>query len=284
MTLITAGVDVGSTYTKVVVLDENDVVRGRAMARTGFRLEEVAASTYAAALADAGCSDAEVAYVVATGMGRHQAAIRDIQVTDVTAASRAATVLGPSARTILDIGGQTMKAARVDGSSVLSFRMNDKCAAGTGAFLEKTARYMGFETAEIGPLVATSKDPVPVSGVCAVFAESEVINHLSIGSPPADIMFGAMVSLVGRSIQLMKRVKMEPDYLLLGGILRFPRMVEELCRQLGAPVLAPSPDVVQDAIALGAAVLGRQRVRKLRASGTFERREGRLDAKVLAPS
>ncbi|MCH8925977.1 MAG: hypothetical protein IH924_07555, partial [Proteobacteria bacterium] len=110
-----------------------------------------------------------------------------------------------------EIGGQTMKASRLgDGATVKSFRLNDKCAAGTGAFLEKTARYMGYTTDEIGSLVSTSKESVSISGVCAVFAESEVINHLSEGVAPADIMHGAIVSLVGRSVQLMKRVRMEP--------------------------------------------------------------------------
>ena len=116
--------------------------------------------------------------------------------------------LFPGTRTVLDVGGQTMKASRVDEvAKVLAFRLNDKCAAGTGAFLEKTARYMGFETKEISALMTTSKEPVPISGVCAVFAESEVINHLSLGTPPADIMQGAIESLTGRSVQLMKRVQ-----------------------------------------------------------------------------
>ena len=115
-----------------------------------------------------------------------------------------------------------MKATRIDESAkVKSFRLNDKCAAGTGAFLEKTARYMGYGTTEIGPLVATSKQQVAISGVCAVFAESEVINQLSLGSAPADIMHGAIASLVDRSVQLMKRVQMEPEFTLIGGILRF---------------------------------------------------------------
>jgi predicted CoA-substrate-specific enzyme activase len=187
---------------------------------------------------------------------------KDVHVTDLTAAARGACLLFPGTSTVLDIGGQTMKASRVDGQGkVRSFRLNDKCAAGTGAFLEKTARYMGYTTEEIGPLVATSKEPVPISGVCAVFAESEVINHLSQGSSPADIMHGAMQSLVGRAIQLMKRVRMEPLYTALGGILRFPTMVKEIRDALGAPVNVPEGEMVQFTTALGAAVLASRRVR-----------------------
>jgi predicted CoA-substrate-specific enzyme activase len=154
-----------------------------------------------------------------------------------------------------------MKASRVDDEGrVASFRLNDKCAAGTGAFLEKTARYMGFETEEIGPLAATSKDAVPISGVCAVFAESEVINHLSQGASPADIMQGAIVSLVGRSVQLLKRVRMQPEYTLVGGILRFESMASLITEALGSQVNVPSGADVQFVGALGAAVLGQRRI------------------------
>lgn len=159
-----------------------------------------------------------------------------------------------------------MKATKLgpDGK-VKSFRLNDKCAAGTGAFLEKTARYLGYTTLEIGPLVETSKEPVPISGVCAVFAESEVINHLSQGAAPADIMHGAIVSLVGRSVQLLKRVGPESEFTLIGGILRFRRMVEVLQEQLRSPVNVPEGDLVQFVAALGAALLGQQRLLKLKA-------------------
>jgi predicted CoA-substrate-specific enzyme activase len=228
-------------------------------------LAEAAARVYREALEEAGLPPGEVEYVVATGFGRHQCEIGDLTVTDLTAAARGVRMLFPNTRTVLDVGGQTMKASKIgpDGK-VKSFRLNDKCAAGTGAFLEKTARYMGYTTLEIGPLVETSKDPVPISGVCAVFAESEVINHLSQGAAPADIMHGAIVSLVGRSIQLLKRVGMEPDFTLIGGILRFRRMVEVVKEQLRSPVNVPEGDLVQFVAALGAAALGQQRLRKLK--------------------
>jgi predicted CoA-substrate-specific enzyme activase len=154
---------------------------------------------------------------------------------------------------------------------VRSFRLNDKCAAGTGAFLEKTARYLGYSVEEIGPLVNTSKHAVAISGVCAVFAESEVINHLSEGTPPADIMHGAIVSLVGRSVQLMKRVQMEPEVTVIGGIMRFEKMVSVVRDQVGQPVNVPAGDLVQFTSALGAALLGRQRLEKL-AGGTVAMR------------
>jgi len=126
---------------------------------------------------------------------------------------------------------------------------------------------MGYGTEEIGPLVATSKDVIPISGVCAVFAESEVINQLSQGAAPADIMHGAIVSLVGRSVQLMKRVQMEPEFTLIGGILRFERMVSVVRDELASDVNVPEGDLVQFVSALGAAVLGHRRLKRLADSG-----------------
>ncbi|GMQ85111.1 MAG: acyl-CoA dehydratase activase [Acidimicrobiia bacterium] len=264
---VTAGLDVGSTYTKAVILGEDGEILGRAMTPTGFRLREVSRSTYEQALEDAGTGEEDVSYVIATGAGRHQVDFKDLHVTDLTASARGVYALFPGTRTILDIGGQTMKATRVDESAnVLSFRLNDKCAAGTGAFLEKTARYMGYTTEEISALMSTSKEPVAISGVCAVFAESEVINHLSLGTAPADIMQGAIESLTARSVQLIKRVRAEPEFTLIGGILRFETMGRSISKSLEAEVNIPEGDMVQYVSALGCAILAGRRLEKLRAA------------------
>lgn len=265
---ITAGVDVGSTYTKAIIQAEGGEIIGKALGPTGFRLTEIARKTYDQALGDAGLAEGDISYVIATGGGRHQVDFKDVHVTDLTASARGAAHLFPGTRTILDVGGQTMKASRVDElAKVVSFRLNDKCAAGTGAFLEKTARYMGYGIEEISGLMTTSKEPVPISGVCAVFAESEVINHLSLGTPPADIMQGAIESLTGRSVQLMKRVRAEPEYTLIGGILRFETMGKTVSDLLEAEVNIPDAGMVQYVSALGCAILGHRRLAKLRESG-----------------
>jgi (R)-2-hydroxyacyl-CoA dehydratese activating ATPase len=267
----TAGIDVGSTYTKAVILSEDGSIRGQALEKTGFKLAEMSKQVYESALQTAGLTSSEVAYVVSTGFGRHMVSLSDAQVTDLTASARGASYFFPGTRTILDVGGQTMKATRIDGSAkVKSFRLNDKCAAGTGAFLEKTARYMGYATEEIGPLVATSKQQVQISGVCAVFAESEVINQLSLGSSPADIMHGAIASLVDRSVQLMKRVRMEPEFTLIGGILRFEIMARVVRDQLQAAVNVPPENLVQFVNAIGAALLAQRRVEKLQSTAGDE--------------
>jgi len=262
---LTAGVDVGSTYTKAALLDAEGELLATAMTPTGFRLDGAARKALESALEEAGSSPEEVAYTTATGYGRSQVSFRDVQATDLTAQAWGARWFFPGTMTVLDVGGQTVKAMRLDeGGQVRSFRLNDKCAAGTGAFLEKTARYLGYPIEEIGAMVERSTEPVHISGVCAVFAESEVINHLTTGARPEDIMHGAMRSLVEKSVRLMKRVQMEPEFTLVGGILRFPTMVAILAENLGDGVNVPPEPLVQYSGAIGAAVLSRRRLEKLR--------------------
>lgn len=261
----TLGLDVGSTYTKAVILNSDNEIVARYMEATGSKLHEVAERAAEEVVRAAGINRDDIAYTITTGYGRHLIAFRDLQVTDLTATARGARFLFPGTRTILDIGGQTMKASRIDADGkVVTFRLNDKCASGTGAFLEKTVRYMGYTTGDIGLLLKLSKETVPISGVCAVFAESEVISHLSEGVPPEDIMFGAIVSLTDRAVQLMKRIKSEPGYTLVGGILRWQRMAVVIRERMQTEVNVPEGDMPQFTAALGCAILGHIRLRKLR--------------------
>lgn len=261
---ITAGVDVGSTYTKAAVLDAGGRLLGTGLCPTGFRLEQAAEQALAQALEHASLARDDVAYIATTGYGRNRIAFRDVQATDLTAQAWGAQWFFPATRTVLDIGGQTLKALRADERAhVRSFRLNDKCAAGTGAFLEKTARYLGYRIEDIGPLVDTSTTAVPISGVCAVFAESEVINHVSEGRRPEDIMHGAMRSLIEKCVRLLKRVQMEPEFTLVGGIMRFGAMSRMLRDALPAGVNVPPGTLVQHTGAIGAAVLAGRRLRRI---------------------
>jgi predicted CoA-substrate-specific enzyme activase len=157
-----------------------------------------------------------------------------------------------------------MKASRVDESrKVRTFRLNDKCASGTGMFLEKTVRYMGFDTVDIGDLLDRATEAVPISGVCTVFAESEVINHLSNSVPPEDIMLGAGMSLTQRSVQLLKRIKIENEVTLVGGILRWGSLVKAIEELIKTPVNVADDDMPQYVAALGCAILGHIRLRKI---------------------
>jgi predicted CoA-substrate-specific enzyme activase len=264
---ITAGIDVGGSYTKVVLMDGEQTI-GRGILRTGYKPGLAAQECLATALAAAGITQESLDYVVATGFGRFQVPFSQLNVTELTAASWGSHALFPGTRTILDVGGHAVKASRIDEARLVkSFRLNEKCAAGTGAFLEKTARYMGFETGQIGALADTSSVAVSISGVCTVFAEAEVINHLSQGVAAADIMNGAIVSLVGKSVQLMKRVKVEPEITLIGGIMRFPTMVSAVKEKLTGVVNVPDGDMVQYVAALGACILAKHQVSRIAEKG-----------------
>jgi predicted CoA-substrate-specific enzyme activase len=262
------GIDIGSTYTKAICLSGERKVIGTSVRRTGFKLGQAAEGAFEELLKSSGLDRSAITYVSATGYGRYTVAFRHAQVTELTAHAQAAVHLFPATRTILDIGGQDIKAIKVDGEGrVKAFRLNDKCAAGTGAFLEKTARYLGLTTEDIGPYAKRATSPKPISSVCAVFAESEVINHLSNGIPAEDIMMGAMVSLGGRAIQLMRRVGLEPGYMLTGGMTRNEAMIDALERALGAQFQVAPDGLGQLNGAYGAAYLGLRRVEKLLAEG-----------------
>ncbi len=262
------GIDIGSTYTKAICLNSERKVVGTAVRRTGFKLALAAEGVFDDLLKNCGLERGDITYVGATGYGRYTVPFRHAQITELTAHAQAAVHLFPDTRTILDIGGQDIKAIKVDAEGrVKAFRLNDKCAAGTGAFLEKTARYLGITTEEIGPYAMRATNPKPISSVCAVFAESEVINHLSNGIPAEDIMMGAMVSLGGRAIQLMRRVGLEPGYMLTGGMTRNEAMVAALEKTLKEKFHVAPGGLGQLNGAYGAAFLGLRRVEKLLAEG-----------------
>ncbi len=263
--IYTMGLDIGSTYTKAVILGDDKEMVTHVMGPTGARLLEAARNVANEALKAADMEEKDISYIITTGYGRHIIPFRDFQVTDLTASAHGAVFLFPETRTILDIGGQTMKASLVDERTrIMNFRLNDRCAAGTGAFLEKTARYMGYNTMEIGSLLDLSKQSVDISGVCAVFAESEVISHLSEGVPPEDIMYGSILSLTARSVQLMRRIKARSEYTLTGGILRWKRMADVVKDQLKAEINVPDDDMAQFTAALGCAILAHRRLEQVR--------------------
>ena len=267
----TAGIDVGSSYTKAVIINAQRKVIGSEMLRTGFNFPLAAEKALAGALEQAGVKREELVYLASTGYGRSMVPFRDIQITELTSHAKGTHHFFPGTRTLLDVGGQTLKAIRIDErAKVKSFRLNDKCAAGTGAFLEKTARYMGYEVHDIGALARRSEEPVSVSSVCAVFAESEVINHLSSGKKPEDIMNGAIISLAGRAAQLMKRVRLEPEFACVGGMTRLEAFAEALQEALKAPVQVPAGGMGSFTGALGAALLGLERYQKLQAQAAAQ--------------
>jgi predicted CoA-substrate-specific enzyme activase len=261
--MLVAGIDIGSGTTKCVVVDDAGTPRARAAARTKADFEKVAAEVLAEARAGAGGED--VGYVATTGLGRYAIASRDIQITDLTCGARGAASIVPSTRYVLDIGAQCSRAIKLrEGGKVKEFHMNEKCAAGSGGFLERAAKYLEVTVADIGPLSLSAGRPQAISSVCAVLAESEIINHVSEGVAVEDILRGIHDSLSDRALSLLKRVGLDGDVTFIGGVALQEGMVASLRARLGVPVHVPADP--QFTAALGAALLGLQRFRKLAAA------------------
>jgi predicted CoA-substrate-specific enzyme activase len=247
------GIDSGSTSTNAVVLDADGAVAGTATVPTGAKIAESAALVRRLALAAAGLpEDAEIA-TVATGYGRAGIALSGEQVTEISCHARGAHRLYPEARTIIDIGGQDSKAIRIDAhGGVADFAMNDKCAAGTGRFLEKTAGVLGVTLDEIGAAAHGAREELQISSMCTVFAESEVVSLIAEGCSKEDILKGLCQAVARRNEALLKRVSAEPPYMMTGGVARNAGVVQAFEALLGAPVYVP--DAPELAGALGAAI------------------------------
>ncbi|MDR7515044.1 MAG: acyl-CoA dehydratase activase [Armatimonadota bacterium] len=234
---VVAGVDVGSTQTKAVILSPEREIVGRALVDTGARLNEAARAAFEAALEEAGLSPEDVEYTVGTGYGRFKVEFGDTQVTEISCHARGACFLFPNTRTVLDIGGQDTKAIRVGpGGEVLDFCMNDKCSAGTGRFLGAASAALEIPLGELGPLALTARNPVTITTTCTVFAESEILGWLARGRKVEDILMGVHASIASRSLSLLRRVGIEPELTFTGGVARNVAMVHLIREMSGVPV------------------------------------------------
>jgi len=232
--MLVAGVDVGSTQTKAVVMDGTRLV-GRAIVDTGARLTEAAAAAFRGALGTAGAEEAEVACVIGTGYGRFRVKFGHAQVTEISCHARGAVYLYPNTRSVLDIGGQDTKAIRVsETGQVLDFCMNDKCSAGTGRFLGAASQALELPLGELGPLALRAKHPVTMTTTCTVFAESEILGWLARGRRSEDVLMGVHAAIASRSLALLRRVGIEPEITFTGGVARNIAMVKMLEDLTGA--------------------------------------------------
>jgi len=254
-----AGVDVGSTQTKAVVLDEGGRVAGRALIDTGANVVVAAERAFEAAQADARVDEREVGYVVGTGYGRYRVTFGNAQVTEISCHARGAVHLYPATRTVVDMGGQDTKAIRVGpAGEILDFCMNDKCAAGTGRFLGAVAAALDIPIGELGVVALASERPVKISTTCTVFAESEVLAWIGRGKKVEDILLGIHRSMVSRAVGLMRRVGIEPQVTFTGGVTRNVGIVRELNAALGVTVNVS--DQAHFIGAIGAALFARDRI------------------------
>lgn len=258
-----AGIDVGTRMTKCVIFDCTDEkIIARATCLTGHNLAQASEDVLTEACRSASLRPTDVFYVASTGYGRYQVPMRQIQITDISCHAIGAKHLFPGTTSVLDVGAQNAKAIRVDHNGrVAKFKMNDKCASGAGRFLERVAKGLELELDDIGNLSLRSKDPQPISSICAVLAESEVINLITIGYPVEDILMGAYLSISDRIVALLRQVGVDGEIALTGGITHNAGMVRALEQKLGKP-LNMCPDS-EYAGALGACLLVERRLKKL---------------------
>src|SRR5574341_2324223 len=232
-----AGVDVGSTQTKAVVLNESRTIVGRALTDTGANVMRAAENAFHMALEDGGIPEEELEFIVGTGYGRYKVTFGNTQVTEISCHARGAVHLFPATRTVLDMGGQDTKAIRVSATGeIVDFCMNDKCAAGTGRFLGAAASALELDLSELGPTALRGERPVKISTTCTMFAESEVLSWLGKGKRLEDILLGVHQSIATRSVGLLRRVGIDAEVTFTGGVARNPAMIAALNQRLGVAV------------------------------------------------
>ena len=232
-----AGVDVGSTQTKAVVLSDDRRIVGRCLINTGANVSQAAERAFQQAVASAGIASEQIVYVVGTGYGRFKVTFGHAQITEISCHARGAHFLYPRTKTVIDMGGQDAKGIRIDeNGGVKDFVMNDKCAAGTGRFLSNAAETVGIGLEEIGPLSLRAKKPVRLSTVCAVFVESDIMSYLAEGKTVEDILGGVHSAIAARTVALVRRVGIEPEVTFTGGVARNVGMVRALEEKLGLSV------------------------------------------------
>ena len=201
------GVDIGSLTVKVVLVDLQARILGRGVVAAGYGGLEAAESLLARVVEESGLSQTDIECTVATGYGRVRFLRADREVSEISCHARGALHLNPAARTVIDIGGQDSKVIRLDKSGrVADFAMNDKCAAGTGRFLEVMATALGVQVSQLGPLALASAHPVTISSTCTVFAESEAVSHIARGALREDVARGLLQAIASRVLGLAARV------------------------------------------------------------------------------
>jgi predicted CoA-substrate-specific enzyme activase len=251
--MITAGIDVGAKTIKVVIVKDNKIV-ARSINPTGFEPLETAEKTLNEAAKQAGISRQDIKKIYATGAGRKNIPFADHNITEVTADAKGTNYLRPSVRTSVDIGAEEARGISCDTSGkVLDFSKNDKCAAGAGAFVESMSRALEVTVPQMIEFSHKSTKDAPINATCAVFAESEVVSLIHSKIEKADIAHAVHDAIASRVSSMVRRIPIEKDVALIGGVANNTAIVEAMKKHLGVDVVVPeNPEFVS---ALGAALL-----------------------------
>ncbi|HNY64581.1 MAG TPA: acyl-CoA dehydratase activase [Deltaproteobacteria bacterium] len=258
--MIVAGCDVGSLTSKAVILDDGKILSQAVLAST-FNTDESASMVMDRALRAVGLSLQDIGFCVGTGYGRDRIPFVSKAVSEIACHARGAWWLMPSVRTVIDIGGQDCKAIRLDEKGgVVKFFTNDKCAAGTGRFLEVMAKLLGISLDELGRLSSEARSPLSLASTCTVWAQAEVIHHLNEKKPKADIAAAINQAMANRVAILARSVGAQKDVCMTGGVAKNVGVVQALERCLDVNIrrLRVDPQIIG---ALGAAVFARENVR-----------------------
>lgn len=247
------GIDSGSTSTNAVILDGDRNILSFAVVQTGVNLKESAKKAFNAALEKAGLAEAQIERTVSTGYGRAGIGFGSRGITEITCHAKGAYFLNPRVRTVIDIGGQDSKVIRLDeNGNVKDFAMNDKCAAGTGRFLEMMAQSLGITLEEMSVCALNWKEEIVISSMCSVFAQSEVVSLIASGKKLPDIVRGLNVSVASKVLTLGGRTGLEREYMMTGGVAKNAGVVWAIEEKVRVPISLPKePEICG---ALGAAL------------------------------
>ena len=251
-----AGIDIGSLTAKAVVIDENNKILGYHIMPVGQDSLAAGMNAYQHALDKAGLKKQDIEAIVSTGYSRKRFTEATMQKTEISCHAKGISTIFPSVTTLLDVGGQDSKAMKIgkDGK-VLDFAMNDKCAAGTGRFVEVMAHALNLSLPGLSDAALSFKEDLTLSSTCTVFGESEVISLLSQGHSVPDISWAIIKSIVDRLVALLKRVGIEQDVAMSGGMAKNKALVTRLEDRIGFDILVPEePQIIG---AFGAAVIAK---------------------------
>ena len=249
-----AGIDVGSLTAETVIIDEKGAITIYNILPTGSNARSAAERSFSQALEGAGLMKEDITEIVATGYGRSVIDFAPKKITEITCHARGAIESFPETRTIIDIGGQDSKVIRVGkAGKVMDFAMNDKCAAGTGRFLEVMARALEVKLTDMEKLSALARSEISISSICTVFAESEVVSLIASGEPVENIIAGLHRSVANRVNGMVRRVGLEEAVTMTGGVAKNKGVIKALEDVLGVHILVPKEPQINGA--LGAALL-----------------------------
>ena len=252
--MITAGIDCGAKNTKTIILKDGEII-GRGSVLTGFEQGKAVEESLAKALKDAGVSREEIEKIGGAGFGKQSISMTDVEVNDIEAMAKAANYFFPNSRTVADVGAEEGRAVKIDEKgNVVDFAINEECAAGAGAFIEAMARALEVPVREMGLLALRSDKEIPMNAQCVIFAESEVVGLIHAKTDKADISRAIHDTMTSRIVSMIRRVGVNEDVVMIGGVARNPGFVELMKKELQVENLY-IPDGPEFGVATGAAIV-----------------------------